>query len=66
MIDYALVISGEIWAVMDTEERLMRTGDIIVQRGTNHAWRNRTEDPCLVLFVQCGAERVNHENLLED
>ena len=65
-IDYALVISGEIWAVMDTEERLMRTGDVIVQRGTNHAWRNRTEVPCLVLFVQCGAERVNHENLLED
>lgn len=57
-IDYAMVISGEIWAVLDTEERLMRPGDVLIQRGTNHAWANRTDIPCLVMFVQCGAYPV--------
>ena len=64
-IDYALVISGEIWAVMDKDERLMQSGDVFVQRGTNHALSNRTEEPCLILFVQCGADRMNHKNLSE-
>ena len=54
-VDYAMVISGEIWAVLDTDERPMRPGDVLVQRGTNHAWANRTDEPCLVMFVQCGA-----------
>ena len=57
-IDYAMVIKGEVWAVLDIEEKLMRAGDVLVQRGTNHAWANRTNDPCLVMFVQCGAIRV--------
>lgn len=57
-VDYAMVILGEIWAVLDTDERLMRPGDVLIQRGTNHAWANRTEEPCLIMFVQCGAEPV--------
>ena len=55
-VDYALVLEGEIWAVMDTEERLMKTGDALVQRGTNHAWANKTEKNCRVMFVLCGAK----------
>ena len=54
-VDYAFVLEGEIWAVMDNEERLMKAGDALVQRGTNHAWANRTERNCRVLFVLCGA-----------
>jgi hypothetical protein len=50
-LDYALVLSGEIWAVVDTEERLMRAGDVLIQRGTRHAWSNRSDAPCLVAFV---------------
>jgi len=50
-VDYAIVISGEIYAVMDEGETLMRTGDCLVQRGTNHAWSNRSNAPCLVVFV---------------
>lgn len=57
-VDYALVLEGEIWAVMDTDERLMRTGDVLVQRGTNHAWANRTEHNARVMFVLCGAHPV--------
>ena len=54
-VDYAMVLDGEIWAVMDTDERLMKAGDVLIQRGTNHAWSNRTERHCRMMFVLCGA-----------
>lgn len=57
-VDYALVLDGEIWAVMDTEERLMKAGDVLIQRGTNHAWSNKTENNCRVMFVLSGAKPV--------
>ncbi len=57
-VDYALVLDGEIWAVMDTDERLMKAGDVLIQRGTNHSWANRTNQNCRVMFVLCGAHPV--------
>ena len=57
-VDYALILSGEIWAVMDTDERLMKAGDALIQRGTNHAWANRTEENCTVMFVLSDAKPV--------
>jgi quercetin dioxygenase-like cupin family protein len=54
-VDYAIVLSGEIWALMDEDETLMRTGDTLVQRGTNHAWSNRSDQPCLVAFILVSA-----------
>jgi mannose-6-phosphate isomerase-like protein (cupin superfamily) len=56
-VDYAIVLSGEIWAVMDVGETLVRAGDCLVQRGTNHAWSNRSEQPCLVAFILVDARR---------
>lgn len=53
-IDYAIVLKGEVHAVMDTEERLMRAGDVLVQRGTSHAWSNRSSEPCVLAFVLIG------------
>jgi len=50
-VDYAIVLSGEIWAVMDVGETLMRAGDCLIQRGTNHAWANRSDRPCRVAFI---------------
>jgi quercetin dioxygenase-like cupin family protein len=50
-VDYAIVISGEIWAVLDQDEVLMRAGDVLIQRGTNHAWSNRSDKPCVMAFV---------------
>jgi len=55
-IDYAIVLSGEIWALMDSDETKMKAGDILVQRGTNHAWSNRSKKPCLVAFVLIDAK----------
>ena len=50
-IDYAIVLSGEIWAVMDEGEKLLKAGDVLMQRGTSHAWSNRSDEICRVAFV---------------
>lgn len=50
-IDYAIVISGEITMVMDDQDVLLQAGDVLVQCGTNHAWSNRSNAPCVVAFV---------------
>jgi hypothetical protein len=55
-IDYAIVLSGEIYAMMDEGELLLKTGDVLIQRGTNHAWSNRTNDTAVVAFVLIDAE----------
>ena len=57
-IDYAIVLSGEIYALMDEGEVLLKAGDVLIQRGTNHAWSNRTEQPCCIAFVLIDAEPV--------
>jgi len=57
-IDYAIVLSGEIYALMDEGEVLLKAGDVLIQRGTSHAWSNRTEEPCCVAFVLIDAEPV--------
>lgn len=52
-LDYAIVLSGEIWMVMDEEEDdlLLKAGDTLVQRGNNHAWSNRGTEPCVMAFI---------------
>ena len=50
-VDYAIILEGEIWAVMDDNETLRRSGDILVQRGTNHAWANRSNRTARICFV---------------
>jgi hypothetical protein len=50
-LDYAMVLEGEVWALMDEGEKLMQAGDVLIQRGTNHAWSNRSEQACRLLFV---------------
>jgi hypothetical protein len=57
-VDYALVIEGEVVAVMDVGETVMRAGDVLIQRGTNHAWANRSERPCRMAFILVDAEAL--------
>ncbi|HEY2134449.1 MAG TPA: cupin domain-containing protein [Xanthobacteraceae bacterium] len=57
-VDYAIVLSGEIYALMDVGEVLLKTGDVLIQRGTNHAWSNRTDAPATLAFVLIDAEPV--------
>ena len=49
-LEFALVIKGEITLVLDTAEVTVRAGDTVVQRGTNHAWSNRSTQPAIVAF----------------
>jgi hypothetical protein len=55
-LDLVLVLEGEIWLLLDEDETLLRTGDVLVQRGTYHAWSNRGEQVCRVLVVMATAE----------
>ncbi len=50
-VDYAICLSGEITALMEENETIMKAGDILIQRGTAHAWANRSGKPASVCFV---------------
>lgn len=50
-VDYAIVLSGEITAVMEEGETVLRSGDVLVQRGTAHAWANHSHEIARVAFV---------------
>jgi mannose-6-phosphate isomerase-like protein (cupin superfamily) len=47
-LDLCLVLEGEITLVLDTEEVRLKAGDTVVQRGTSHAWSNRSDAPCVI------------------
>jgi len=50
-IDYGIVLEGEVTLIVDRGETVVRAGDIVVQRGTNHAWANRSKARCRIAFV---------------
>lgn len=50
-VDYGIVLTGEIYLVMDEGETLLKPGDVVVQCGTNHAWANRSDAPCRMAFI---------------
>jgi mannose-6-phosphate isomerase-like protein (cupin superfamily) len=50
-VDYGIVIEGELTLVLDDSEVALKPGDVVVQRGTNHAWANRSDHPCRMLFI---------------
>lgn len=56
-VDYAIVLQGEIYAVMEEGETLMRAGDVLIQRGTAHAWSNRSDDFARICFVLIDGRR---------
>jgi hypothetical protein len=58
-IDYGAVLSGAICLALEDHEVELRAGDCFVLLGGKHAWHNRTEDSCAVLFAAIGAERVD-------
>jgi mannose-6-phosphate isomerase-like protein (cupin superfamily) len=47
-LDFCLILDGEVTLVLDTEEVALKAGDTVVQRGTNHAWSNRSDQPCRI------------------
>ncbi|OLE18472.1 MAG: hypothetical protein AUG50_06185 [Betaproteobacteria bacterium 13_1_20CM_3_63_8] len=57
-VDYIIVLKGEIHAIMDSGEKLLRVGDVLVQRGTNHSWSVRGNEPCIIGVVLVNADPV--------
>ncbi len=55
-VDYIIVLKGEIYAIMDKEETLLKQGDVLIQRGTNHSWSVRGNEPCVVAAILVGAK----------
>ena len=60
-VDYAIVLDGEIWAMLDDTETLMRQGDVLVQRGTHHSWSNRSDKVCRMAFILIDAEPLERD-----
>lgn len=55
-IDYGIVLAGEITLILDDSEVTLSAGDVVVQRGTDHAWANRGSVPALVAFILVDGE----------
>lgn len=49
--DYNVILSGEVFAITDGGETLLRAGDVLVQRGGRHGWRNDGPDVCVFASV---------------
>ena len=56
-VDYAVVYYGEIWLELDDAKTIhLKRGDVVVQNGTRHAWRNKGTNPVTMLFFPNGAK----------
>jgi len=55
-LEFGIVLEGEIVLVLDTQEVTLKAGEIIVQRGTNHAWSNRSDKPAVVAVASHDAK----------
>lgn len=50
-VDYGIVLEGELVLIMDEGETTVQAGDIVIQRGTNHGWANRSDANCRIAFI---------------
>ena len=55
-VDYAVVLEGEITLLLDEQDVVLKAGDVVIQRGTNHAWSNRSGKPVRMLYVLIDGE----------
>ena len=56
-IDYAICLYGKIVLVLDKDETVIKAGDFVVQRATNHAWKNNFDDVCIICFILIDADK---------
>ena len=50
-IDYIILLKGDVTLILDEEEARLEPHDVVVQRGTNHAWVNNGDEPALLIAV---------------
>jgi len=57
-VDYVIVLEGEVHLELDDQkEVVLRAHDAVVQNGTRHAWRNKSDRPVKLAVVMVGAKR---------
>ncbi len=56
-LDYLVVLSGELYMLLDKEEIRVGPGDFVVQGGVNHSWSNRSDEPAVMIGATVSAER---------
>ena len=56
-VDYITVLTGEVWIETDTGETQLSQGDTLIQLGTRHAWRNRSDTPATLVVILNGVAR---------
>jgi len=57
-VDFIIVLEGEVYSMMETGETLLKAGDVLIQRGTNHAWSNRSGKVCKIAAVMLNAKSL--------
>jgi quercetin dioxygenase-like cupin family protein len=50
-LDYGIVLEGKMVLILTDSEVALKAGDVVVQRGTDHAWENRSPSPARMAFV---------------
>ena len=55
-IDYIILLKGDVTLILDEDEIDVKPFDTVVQRGTNHAWRNNGDEPALLIAVLIDSE----------
>jgi len=57
-VDYGIVLDGEVWLEVDDGKQVhLKPHDVIVQNGTRHAWRNKSDKPVKIAFILIGAQK---------
>jgi uncharacterized cupin superfamily protein len=54
-LDFCLILEGELVLVLDTQEVAVKGGDIVIVRGSNHSWSNRSSQPAVVAVASHAA-----------
>ena len=58
-LEYVIILSGELYLILDEGETLLKPGDIVVQLGSHHAWSNRSDKPCVQVAILLDAKIEN-------
>ena len=64
-VDYAIVLAGEVHLVLEQEETKLGAGDVVVQRGTYHAWHNRCDRGARMAFVNLSGQTTDEQRCPE-
>ena len=58
-VDYIVILSGRLRLVLEDGEKMLAPGDVVIQRGTKHAWSNPDDEPCVLAAIMIDAKPAN-------